>query len=93
MLVDVIDGGQDALREFLFGDDTDVARATERASLEKKPSMRFSHEPCFGVKVNSKRHSGCVASQALVSLDMWAASPLCKRIAPKERAIREAGEE
>src|ERR1700730_9488090 len=27
---------------------------------------------CFGVKVNSKRPFGCVASQALVSLDVWA---------------------
>jgi hypothetical protein len=50
-------------------------RSTERASLEKKPSMRFSHEPCFGVKVNMKRPSGCVASQALVSLDVWAEWP------------------
>jgi len=30
-------------------------RRTERASLEKKPSTRFSQEPCLGVKVNSKR--------------------------------------
>jgi len=28
-------------------------RRTERASLEKKPSTRFSQEPCLGVKVNS----------------------------------------
>jgi hypothetical protein len=26
-------------------------RRTERANLEKKPSMRFSHEPCLGVKM------------------------------------------
>ncbi len=49
-----------------------IWRNTERASLEKKPSMRFSQEPCFGVKMNSKRPSGCVASQALVSLEAWA---------------------
>jgi hypothetical protein len=24
-------------------------RSTERASLEKKPSMRLSHDPCVGV--------------------------------------------
>ena len=30
-------------------------RSTERVSLEKKPSMRLSQEPCVGVKVNSKR--------------------------------------
>ena len=29
-------------------------RRTDRANLEKKPSMRLSHEPCLGVKVNSK---------------------------------------
>jgi hypothetical protein len=29
-------------------------RRTERASLEKKPSTRFSQEPCLGVNVNSK---------------------------------------
>ena len=33
-------------------------RRTERASLEKKPSMRLSQEPCLGVKVNSKRAGG-----------------------------------
>jgi len=29
-------------------------RRTERANLEKKPSMRLSQEPCLGVNVNSK---------------------------------------
>ena len=32
--------------------------STERASLEKKPSMRLSQEPCLGVKTNSKRPAG-----------------------------------
>ena len=39
-------------------------RSTERASLEKKPSMRLSHDPCFGVNVKVKRPMGCAASQA-----------------------------
>src|SRR3954465_12981925 len=52
---------------------TRMWRNTERASLEKKPSMRFSQEPCVGVKVNVKRPTGCSASQAFVSLEMWAA--------------------
>ncbi len=26
-----------------------------RANLEKSTSIRFSHEPCVGVKMNSKR--------------------------------------
>src|SRR5271166_5790635 len=37
---------------------TRIWRSTERASLEKKPSTRLSHEPCLGVKVNSKRPIG-----------------------------------
>ena len=27
-------------------------RSTDRANLEMKPSMRLSHEPCLGVKVD-----------------------------------------
>src|SRR5215467_2548757 len=42
---------------------TRMWRSTERASLEKKPSMRLSHEPCVGVKVKVKRPMGCAASQ------------------------------
>ena len=34
---------------------TRMWRKTDRANLEKKPSMRLSQEPCLGVKVNSKR--------------------------------------
>jgi hypothetical protein len=33
-------------------------RRTERASLEKKPSMRLSQEPCLGVKVKSNLPAG-----------------------------------
>ena len=53
-------------------DATRMWRRTERASLEKKPSTRFSQEPCLGVKVNSKRPAGRLASQAFVSLEMCA---------------------
>ena len=53
-------------------DVTRMWRRTERANLEKKPSTRFSHEPCLGVKVNWKRPGGRASSQALVSLDMCA---------------------
>src|SRR5271155_646398 len=49
---------------------TRMWRKTDRANLEKKPSMRLSHEPCLGVKVNSKRPGGRALSQALVSLDV-----------------------
>ena len=37
---------------------TRMWRKTERASLEKKPSIKLSQEPCLGVKVNWKRPSG-----------------------------------
>ncbi len=72
--IEVVDSGHDAVLEFLFGCDADMAqhRATERASLEQKPSTRLSHEPCLGVKVNSKRPIGWSASQALVSFEMCA---------------------
>ena len=33
-------------------------RRTERASFEKKPSIRLSQEPCVGLNVNWKRPSG-----------------------------------
>jgi hypothetical protein len=39
LAIDVADEGDQALLEFVFGADADVA-STERASLEKKPSMR-----------------------------------------------------
>lgn len=45
-------------------------RNAERASSEKKPSMRLSHDPWVGVKV--KRPIGCAASQVVVSREMWA---------------------
>jgi len=46
---------------------TRMWRSSERASLEKKPSMTLSHDPCVGVKVNVKRPMGCAASQLVVS--------------------------
>ena len=43
-------------------DVTRIWRRTERANLEKKPSIRLSQEPCLGVKVKSKRPAaGCRA--------------------------------
>src|ERR1700676_3108328 len=51
---------------------TRMWRKTDRVNLEKKPSMRLSHEPCLGVKVTWKRPGGPASSQALVSLDMCA---------------------
>jgi len=46
-------------------------RSTERASLEKKPSMRLSHDPRVGVNVKVKRPMGCAASQLVVSRETW----------------------
>src|SRR6202043_2367398 len=51
---------------------TRMWRRTERASLEKKPSIRLSQEPCLGVKVKSNLPAGCSASQARVSLEICA---------------------
>ena len=53
-------------------DATRIWRSIERVIFEKKPSTRLSHEPCLGVNTKQKRPSGCVATQALVSLEMWA---------------------
>ena len=72
LLVDVLDGGQDTLRELVFGSNSDVPEHGARQLLEKKPSTRLSQDPCFGVKVNSKRPSGWIMSQALVSFEVWA---------------------
>ena len=52
-------------------DATRIWRSADRASFEKKPSTRLSHEPCLGVNTKVKRRSGCVASQALVSLESF----------------------
>src|ERR1700741_4077253 len=51
---------------------TRMWRSTERASLEKKHSMRLSHDPCVGVNVKVKRPAGCGASQLEVSCETWA---------------------
>src|ERR1700737_2197661 len=52
---------------------TRMWRSTERASLEKKPSMRLSHDPCVGVNVKVKR-----PSQRCVGLTGTSRSPLAK---------------
>jgi hypothetical protein len=69
MAIDVVDAGHDTRLSSCF-DVTRIWRRTERANLEKKPSIRLSHEPCLGVKVNLKRPTGRFASQAVVSFDM-----------------------
>jgi hypothetical protein len=57
ILVEVVHRRHDAILEFLFGGDTDVAE-DGAGELGKKPSTRLSQEPCFGMKVNSKRLAG-----------------------------------
>src|SRR6516164_6567595 len=49
---------------------TRMWRRTERASFEKRPLMRLSHEPWVGVNVKVKRPIGCAASQFVVSREM-----------------------
>src|SRR5207237_2908755 len=68
---DVADEGDQAFLEFVL-ELTRMWRSTERASLEKKPSMRLSHDPCVGVNVKVKRPIGCSASQLVVSRETWA---------------------
>ena len=70
--VEIVEIGQDAAFEFVLCDATRIWRSIERASLEKKPSIKLSHEPCFGVNTKAKRPSGWVATQALVSFEMCA---------------------
>src|SRR5580692_3402165 len=41
---------------------TRMPRKTDRAIFEKKPSIRLSQEPCFGVNTKLKRPSGWAAS-------------------------------
>ena len=57
MAVEFIHGSHDAILEFLFGGDTDMAQ-DGAGELGKEPSTRLSQEPCLGVKVNSKRPVG-----------------------------------
>ena len=45
--IEVIHGGHDAIFEFLFGCDADMAQH-QRASLEKKPSTRFEPGAVLG---------------------------------------------
>jgi len=65
--VDVVDAGHDAFLELLFRTHADM-RKTERANLEKKPSIRLSQEPWVGVKVNSKRPARWVCKPGLCFL-------------------------
>lgn len=69
MAIDVVDASHAALLDSCF-EASRIWSRTERANLDKNPSMRLSLEPCLGVKVCSKRPTGRVASQVLVSLDV-----------------------
>src|SRR5215470_3145873 len=62
-----------ASRRFLSScfEATRICRSIERASLEKKPSIRLSQDAWVGVKVKVKA-GGCAASQAVVSRETCA---------------------
>src|SRR5271155_4318722 len=51
---------------------TRICRSMERASLEKKPSIRLSQDRWVGVKVKAKRPGGCAARHTVVSREMCA---------------------
>jgi len=71
LLVDILYGGQDALRKLLFGSDLDVSEHGAR-QLGEEALNEIEPGTMLWVKVNSKRPSGWVASQALVSFEVWA---------------------
>ena len=62
--VDAVDGRQDSVAHS-SGEATRMCRSTERASLEKYPSIRLSQEPCLGVNTKVKRPSGRVGEPSL----------------------------
>jgi hypothetical protein len=69
MAIDILDTSHDALPELLLGCHADVTQ--DRAGkLREEALLRLSQEPCTGVKVNSKRPAGRVASQLLVSFEI-----------------------
>src|ERR1700747_1029084 len=51
---------------------TRMWRRTERASFEKKPSMRLSHDPWVGVNVKVKRPIGWATGPFVVWRETWA---------------------
>lgn len=66
---------------------TRIWRKTERANLEEKPLLRFSHEACLGLEVNSKRPTGSYWKQRRTSLHICTtAAPMAVR--PHTRATR-----
>ena len=70
-LIEVIHGGHETILEFLFRFDADVTR--HRASeLGEEALDEIEPRALRGREVNWKRPAGCLASQALVSLEMCA---------------------
>ena len=69
MVVDVVDGGQDPLFQFLFGDDADVPQHGSR-KLGKEAFDQVEPGAVPGREGEGEAASGCLASQALVSFEM-----------------------
>jgi hypothetical protein len=67
LLIEEIDGGHDAILEFPFRRDADVAQ--DGAGELGEEALDEIEPGAVGVKVNSKRCAGWLASQALVSLE------------------------
>jgi hypothetical protein len=74
-------------------DSTLMWRRTKRANLEKKPSMRLSQEPCFGVKVNSNLPVGRVASQVGRIKELEEFDELSTAVAIPDQRMDFAGEQ
>jgi hypothetical protein len=71
MAVEFIHGSHDAVLELLFGCDADMAQH-RACQLGEEALDEVEPEPCLGVKVNSNRPVGRVASQVLVSFETCA---------------------
>jgi hypothetical protein len=69
-LIDFFDVEFDPCLQFAGGGVSD-ARNRVFAIFAKKDSIKFSQNPCLGVRVNSNRF-GSVVGKARVSLEIWA---------------------
>jgi hypothetical protein len=69
--VEIIDGGHEAVLEFLFGCDANVAQ-DGAGELGKEALDEIKPGAVLGSESEFEAADGCSASQALVSFEMWA---------------------
>jgi hypothetical protein len=71
MSINIVDGSHDAVLEYLFGSDADVAQ-NRAGELGEETLDQVQPRAMFGVMVNWKRPFGWSVSYAFVSLEMCA---------------------